>query len=62
MIRIGRESQYLPYAGFFVTKIELCLTGSITSENKGGWGSDPLRKNSITNPLFCSMASLIKLN
>ena len=26
--------------------------GSITSENKGGGYSDPLRKNSITNPLF----------
>ena len=35
----------------FVTKIEMCLTGSITSENKGG-GSDPLRKISITNPFF----------
>ena len=29
----------------------MCLMGSITSENRGG-GSDPLRKNSITNPFF----------
>ena len=35
----------------FVTKIELCLMGSITSKNKGG-GSDLLQKISITNPLF----------
>ena len=35
----------------FVTKIELYLTGSITSKNKGG-RSNPLRKNSINNPLF----------
>ena len=27
---------------FFVTKIELCLTSSITSKNKGVGGSDPL--------------------
>ena len=31
----------------------MCPTGSITSKNKGGeGGSNPLRKNSITNPLF----------
>ena len=34
-----------------VTKNQMCLTGSITSKNKGG-GSDPLRKKSIVNPLF----------
>ena len=37
---------------FLVTKNQMCLTGSITSENKGGGGSDPLRKNSITKRLF----------
>ena len=26
---------------FWVTKIEMCLTGSITSENKGGGGQTP---------------------
>ena len=35
----------------------MCLTGSITSENKGG-GSDPLRKKTIVNPFFFPMASL----
>ena len=43
----GKFSFYL-----YVTKIELCPTGSITSKNKGGEGSNPLRKISITNPLF----------
>ena len=38
---------------FSVTKNQMCPTGSITSENKGGeGGSDPLQKNSITNLLF----------
>ena len=36
---------------FLVTKTQMCLTGSITSEKKGG-GSDPLRKKSIVNLLF----------
>ena len=35
----------------------MCLTGSITYENKGG-GSDPLRKIFITNPFFFVNASL----
>ena len=44
------------YFSFLVTKNQMCLTGSITSGNKGGGGggSDPLRKTSITNPLFFS--------
>ena len=44
----------LCFSPFLVTKTQMCLTGSITSENKGGsgGGSDPLRKISITNPLF----------
>ena len=41
----------LCFSPFLVTKTQMCLTGSITSENKGG-GSDPLRKKSIVNPLF----------
>ena len=39
----------------FGAKNQMCLMGSITSENKGG-GLDPLRKNSLNNPFF--MASL----
>ena len=45
------------FFSFLVTKNKMSLMGSVTSENRGGWGSDPLRKNSITNPLFF-MASL----
>ena len=36
------------FFSLFVTKIELCLTGSKISKNKGG-GSDPLWKIFITN-------------
>ena len=42
---------------FLVTENHICLMGSITSINRGV-GSDPLRKNSITNPFFLRMASL----
>ena len=42
----------LCFSPFLVTKTQMCLTGSITSENKGGGGSDPLRKKSIVNLLF----------
>ena len=45
------------YFLFLVTKNQMCLIGSITSKNRGE-GSDPLRKNSITNPHFLQMASL----
>jgi len=51
----------LCFSPFLVTKTQMCLTGSITSENKGG-GSDPLRKKSIGNLLFFLMASLTYLN
>ena len=44
----------LCFSPFLVTKTQMCLTGSITSENKGGGGSDPLRKKSIVNLLFFS--------
>ena len=38
------------FFSLFVTKIELYLTGSITSKNKGGGGEpDPFRKISVTN-------------
>ena len=43
----------LCFSPFLVTKTQMCLTGSITSENKGGvGGSDPLQKKSIGNLLF----------
>ena len=32
------------FFNFFVTKIEMCLTGSITSKNKGG-GQTPYGRN-----------------
>ena len=68
MIRIGREIQCLPYAGFFLpyffilldvfTNIYLGLRTSKDGDKaepipkiRGG-GSDPLWKNSITNPFF----------
>ena len=41
----------------FCYQNQMCTTGSITSENKGG-GSDPLWKISISKSLFFNMASL----
>ena len=42
----------------FVNKIELCLTGYITSKNKGGGGETPYGRFPKLIRFFCLMASL----
>ena len=47
----GGPTQSITTIHIWYTRCQMCITGSITPENKGG-GSDPLWNISISKPLF----------